>query len=445
MAGAPTPTDVYTKLHRIAKQASDAPQMVFNNLIHLVDLKLLREAYKLTRKNGAPGIDQVTAKEYGVRLERNLQSLLERMKAGQYKAPPVKRVHIPKDDKGNTRPIGIPTFEDKVLQRAVAMVLGAIYEQDFLNCSFGFRPGRGAHQALEAVRGTLMEMRGGWVLEVDIKDFFGAIDHAKLRSVLDLRVRCSGLRRFIGKWLKAGVMEGHTLYHPDSGTPQGGVISPLLANIYLHEVLDTWFEQTVKPRMEGRAELVRYADDFVCVFTSEADARRVWDVLSKRFGKFGLTLHEEKTRLVAFERPKTRGTTSPGPSRPETFDFLGFTHYWGKIPGKSWVVMRKTARSRLRRALKKIAVYCKKNRHEPVREQHKKLCEKISGHINYFGVALNMRSLGELIYQTIITWRKALNRRSQRAKMTWKKMFQLLARYPLPKPRVVHRIGAAKL
>jgi len=444
MAEAPTSTAVYTKLQRIAKQASEAPQMVFNNLVHLVDLRLLREAYRLTRKNGAPGIDQVTAKEYGVKLERNLQGLLERMKAGQYKAPPVKRVHIPKDDKGNTRPIGIPTFEDKVLQRAVAMVLGTIYEQDFLDCSFGFRPGRSAHQALEAVRRTLMEMRGGWVLEVDIKDFFGAIDHAKLRSVLDLRVRCSGLRRFIGKWLKAGVMEGATLHHPDAGTPQGGVISPLLANIYLHEVLDLWFEQTVKPLMRGRAELVRFADDFVIIFAIEADAQRVWNVLPKRLGKFGLSLHEDKTRLVSFGRPedKSRG---PGASRSDTFDFLGFTHYWGRVFERPWVVMRKTARSRLRRALKRIDEYCRKSRHVSVKEQHKTLCSKIRGHFNYFGVAANQRSLSNLVHQVRRIWRKWLDRRSQRARMTWPKMLKLLTRYPLPRPRVVHRIGTANL
>ena len=438
MAGAPTPTTVYTKLQRIAEQAKNAPQMVFNNLAHLVDLEFLREAYRRTRKNGAPGIDRMTAEEYGQNLESNLQSLLERMKSGQYKAPPVKRVHIPKDDKGNTRPIGMPTFEDKVLQRAVAMVLETIYEQDFSDCSFGYRPGRSAHQALEVIRRTLMEMKGGWVLEVDIKDFFGSIDHAKLRGVLDLRVRCSGLRRYIGKWLKAGVMEGTTLYHPDSGTPQGGVVSPLLANIYLHEVLDTWIEQTVKPLLRGRAEFVRWADDFVIIFAREDDAQRVWNVLPKRFEKFGLRLHEEKTRLVAFGHPTE-------PTRSDTFDFLGFTHYWGKAKGKWWVVMRKTARSRLRRALKGIALYCEKNRHAPVKEQHKKLGEKIRGHINYFGVTANQRSLKQLVYQATRTWRAWLNRRSQKAHMTWEKMARLLVRYPLPKPRVVHRIGMAKL
>jgi hypothetical protein len=285
-----------------------------------------------------------------------------------------------------------------------------------------------------------MEMKGGWVLEVDIKDFFGAIDHAKLRGVLDLRVRCSGLRRYIGKWLKAGVMEGTTLHHPDSGTPQGGVISPLLANIYLHEVLGTWFEQTVKPLLRGRAQLVRWADDFVII-----------------------------SSLPVKRTPSASGTFSPSGSRSSDYVCTRIRPGWwplaiqlGRLvrtPSTFWAsptigekpresggwVMRKTARSRLRRALKGIAECCKKNRHAPVREQHKRLCDKIRGHINYFGVAANQRSLNQLVHKATRTWRAWLNRRSQRAKVTWDKMTCLLARYPLPKPRVVHRIGMAKL
>lgn len=438
MNEASTSTTVKTKLQRIAKLAADAPQMVFNNLAYLVDLDLLREAYRRTRKNAAAGVDRMTAAEYGENLESNLQCLLERMKSASYRPPPVKRVHIPKDDKGNTRPIGIPTFEDKVLQRAVTMVLEAIYEQDFLDCSFGFRPKRSAHQAIEEIRRTLMERGGGWVLEVDIKAFFDTLDHAHLRTILDQRVSCWGVRRYIGRWLKAGVMEGLDLSFPDEGTPQGGVISPLLANIYLHEVLDQWFEQTVKPRLKGRAQLVRYADDFVIIFTSHQDALKVQEVLPKRFAKYGLTLHEQKTRLVYFGRPAEG-------SKPETFDFLGFTHYWGQTKEKWWVVKRKTARSRLRRALKGIAEFCKENRHIPVSEQYEKLCQKIRGHFNYFGVATNWRSLGQLRYHATRTWRAWLNRRSQRARMAWDKMNRLLKRYPLPKVRIVHPIRSAKL
>ncbi len=438
MAEAPTSRPVYPKLRRIAEQAAEAPQMAFSNLAHLVDLDLLREAYRLTRKNGATGIDGVTATQYAENLEANLSDLLERMKSGLYKAPPVRRVHIPKDDKGNTRPIGIPTFEDKVLQRAVTMVLEAIYEQDFSDCSFGFRPKRSAHQALEALRRTLMEMGGGWVLEVDIKGYFDALDHAHLRSILDLRVQDRGLRRIIHKWLKAGVMEGLVLSHPDSGTPQGGVISPLLANVYLNEVLDQWFERTVRPLLEGPASLVRYADDFVIVFKSLRDVGRVWKALPKRFGKFGLTLHDQKTRLVDFRKASED-------FRPETFDFLGFTHYWSHFKRKWWLVARKTARSRLRRAIKRVAEFCKAERHLPVCEQHRKLCQKVRGHINYFGVALNHKSLRSFCWQVRSSWKFWLNRRSQRARMSWRKMRLLLERFPLPVPRIVHRVPKANL
>lgn len=276
------------------------------------------------------------------------------------------------------------------------------------------------------------------MLEVDIKAFFDTLDHSHLRAILDQRVSCWGVRRYIGRWLKAGVMEGLNLSYPSEGTPQGGVISPLLANIYLHEVLDLWFEQTVKPRLKGRAQLVRYADDFVIIFTSQQDAHKVQEVLPKRFAKFGLTLHEQKTRLVYFGRPTEA-------SKPETFDFLGFTHYWGQTKSNWWVVKRKTARSRLRRALKGIAEFCKYNRHLPVSEQHEKLCQKIRGHFNYFGVTANWRSLGQFRYQATRTWRAWLNRRSQRAKMAWDKMNRLLKRYPLPKVRIVHPISPAKL
>lgn len=438
MAEAPTSESVYTKLHRIAMQAKDAPQMVFNNLAHLVDLALLREAYRRTRKDGAPGVDGTTAADYARNLEENLQGLLDRMKSGLYYAPSVKRVHIPKDDKGNTRPIGIPTFEDKVLQRAVAMVLEAIYEQDFLDCSYGFRPKRSAHQALEAIRRTLQDKRGGWVLEVDIKGFFDALDHKHLRDILDLRVRDRGTRRIIHKWLNAGVMEGLSLTRPTSGTPQGGVISPLLANIYLHEVLDKWFEEDVKPVLAAPATLIRYADDFVIVFQSHRDAVRVWNVLPKRLGKYGLELHEQKTRLVDFRKPT-------GEFRPETFDFLGFTHYWGKNKFGGWVVFRKTSDTRLKRGLKGIAEYCADNRHVPVEEQHRALYRKVLGHFSYFGLAGNCRALSRFIFHVRRIWRMWLSRRSQRGYVSWEKMKLLLERYPLPKVRVFHRFGAAKL
>jgi group II intron reverse transcriptase/maturase len=294
---------ISTKLERIATLAKEGPQMAFTTLAHYIDLEWLAEAYRRTRKGGATGVDGQTAREYAENLEGNLQSLLDRAKSGTYRAPPVKRIHIPKADGAQTRPIGIPTFEDKVLQRAVAMVLEAVYEQDFLDCSYGFRPGRSAHQALEVLQNEAVRMGGGWILEVDIRKFFDTLEHSHLREILGRRVRDGVIMRLIGKWLKAGVMENGAVTHPGVGTPQGGVISPLLANVYLHEVLDAWFEREVGPRLKGRGLLLRYADDAVMLFSCEVDARRVMDVLPKRFGKYGLTLHPEKTRLVEFRRP----------------------------------------------------------------------------------------------------------------------------------------------
>jgi len=295
------------------------PQAALTTLAHHIDLDFLLEAYRRTRKDGATGVDGQTAKEYAEHLEENLRDLLSRAKSGTYCAPPVRRVHIPKGDGRKTRPIGIPTFEDKVLQRAVAMVLDAVYEQDFRDCSYGFRPGRSAHQALQTLWEKLMAVGGGWVLELDIEDFFGSLDRRCLRGILRQRVRDGVLLRLIGKWLHAGVLEDGNLTRPEAGTPQGGVVSPVIANAYLHEVLDTWFEDVVRPRMRGAAHLIRFADDAVIVFAREDDARRVMAVLSKRLAKYGLRLHPEKTRLIAFGRPRSRD------DRPGPFDFLGFS------------------------------------------------------------------------------------------------------------------------
>jgi len=270
MEGTSSPVGISTRLQKVATLAKQSPDMVFTTLAHHIDLALLKEAFRLTRKDGATGVDQQTAAEYAEDLDKRLTSLLDRFKSGTYKAPPVRRAYIPKAN-GTARPIGIPIFEDKVLQRAVAMVLGAVYEQDFLDCSYGFRPGRSCHQALQSLWLGTMGMRGGYVYEVDIRKFFDTLDHGHLRSFLDLRVRDGVIRRVIDKWLKAGVFEAAQLVYPEAGTPQGGVISPLLANIYLHEVLDKWFEHVVKPRLKGEAVLIRYADDFVMVFKEEME------------------------------------------------------------------------------------------------------------------------------------------------------------------------------
>src|SRR5437588_1759708 len=325
MAGASEPDPVYTKQQRLAELAKQAPPMGFTSLAHHIDRRWLHEAFLRTRRDGAVGVDGQTAADYLANLPENLQALLERAKSGTYQAPPVRRVQIPKGTGPETRPIGIPTFEDKILQRAVVMVLEAVYEQDFRNCSYGFRPGRSAHQALATLWQQTMKSGGGWIVEVDIRKFFDTLDHACLRELLRRRVRAGVLLRLIDKWLKAGVLEDGTLTFPDQGSPQGGVISPFLANVYLHYVLDLWFEQEVQPRLKGRAFLIRYADDFVIGFTHEEDAWRVLDVLPKRFGKYGLTIHPDKTRLVPFGSPAASdGGGSGKGSSPGTFDLLGF-------------------------------------------------------------------------------------------------------------------------
>jgi group II intron reverse transcriptase/maturase len=434
--GPQTPATVSTKLARIAELARGAPDMRFRSLAHHIDIEFLKEAYNATRKDGATGVDGQTADEYAADLERNLRSLLDRFKSGTYRAPPVRRVHIPKGD-GRTRPIGIPTFEDKVLQRAVSMVLGAVYEQDFLDCSYGFRPGRRPHQALKTLRDDLIKVTGGWVLDVDIKGFFDNLDHGHLRALLDQRVQDGVLRRTINKWLKAGVLEDGSLSYPETGTPQGGVISPLLSNVYLHVVLDRWFRDEVQPRLKGRSSLVRYADDFVMVFEHEEDARKVLDVLPKRFGKYGLTLHPEKTRLVRFGRPRA-SKDEPPDEPPGSFDFLGFTHHWARSRQGHWVVKQKTAKTRLSRALTRIAEWCRLNMHRPVAEQQQILASKLRGHCEYYGITGNSRSLNQFRAGLLQRWKTWLHRRSHRARMTWERFIRLLQRYPLPTARAVH-------
>jgi RNA-directed DNA polymerase len=436
MPGTPSLDPISTRRRRIAELARHSPQAALTTLAHHIDIDWLFEAYRLTRKDGAVGVDGQTATDYAVDLEGNLRSLLDRAKSGRYQAPPVRRVHIPKGTGSETRPIGIPTFEDKILQRAVAMVLEAVYEQDFLDCSYGFRPGRSAHQALDALWHRLMEVGGGWILEIDIRKFFDALDHRHLRAILRRRVRDGVLLRLIGKWLKAGVLEDGRVTHPDSGSPQGGVISPILANAYLHEVLDTWFERTVKPRLKGRASLIRYADDAVLVFEVEGDARRVLDVLPKRFGKYGLTLHPEKTRLVPFQGPRRGAPPGPRGGGPGTFDFLGFTHHWGRTLRGNWAVKRKTARGRLRRSLTSVAEWCRGHRHDPIRKQWAALTSKLRGHFAYYGIAGNFASLGRFRYHVRRVWHKWLSRRSDKARIPWEHFGDLERRFPLPPARL---------
>lgn len=438
----PGSSTISTKLHQVAKLAQELPQTALTTLAHHIDLDLLLEAYRLTRKDGAVGVDGQRAAAYAEHLEDNLRRLLERAKSGRYRAPAVRRVRIPKGDGRKTRPIGIPTFEDKVLQRAVAMVIGAVYEQDFSDCSYGFRPGRSAHQALQALWEGLMRGPGGWVLELDIEDFFGSLDHQRLRQILRQRVQDGVLLRLIGKWLRAGVLEDGTLTYPDAGTPQGGVISPLLANVYLHEVLDAWFQVVVRPRLRGPARLVRFADDAVLVFAREDDAQRVADVLPKRFAKYGLKLHPEKTRLVPFGVPGP--TTRSRQGRGATFDFLGFTHYWSRSRRGYPIVKRKTATARLSRALRAVRCWCRDHRHFSIPEQHRALRRKLLGHDAYYGITGNGGALERYRHEVRRIWRKWLSRRSTRGGMSWERFSQLLSRYPLPPARVVHSVYRVK-
>lgn len=432
MAGTPSPVEVSTKLQRIAELAREDPERALLTLSHHIDVEFLREAHRRTRKDGAPGVDGQTAAEYEEGLEERLQSLLDRFKSGRYYAPPVRRTWIPKGDGRSTRPIGIPTYEDKVLQRAVQMVLEAVYEQDFLDCSWGFRPRRSAHGALSALWKGLMEMGGGFVVELDIESFFDSLDHGKLRGFLDQRVRDGVLRRAIDKWLKAGVLEEGQLERPEAGTPQGGVISPLLANIYLHEVLDYWFEERIKPGLSGRGFLVRYADDGVLVFSDEADARRVKDELARQMSQYGLKLHPTKTRLVEFHPPR-RDNDQGG--TPRSFDFLGFTHYWGRHR-KGWAVKRKTSSQRMSRTLKRLAAWLRRQRHRPVAWQHERLVKSLLGHDGYFGLMENRWALRRLRYEVTRLWRKWLSRRSRGPSMPWERYQHLLKRFPLPPPRL---------
>jgi len=443
MAGASEPVDVSTKRQRIAELARQSPAMGFTSLAYFIDIDWLREAYRLTRKDGAVGVDGQTGEDYAADLENNLKSLLERAKSGTYQAPPVRRVHIPKaGSTTETRPLGIPTFEDKVLQRAVVMVLEAVYEQDFLDCSYGFRPGRSAHQALETLWKQTMDMRGGWIVDVDVRKFFDTIDHGHLRDFLKRRVRDGVLLRLIGKWLNAGVLEDGCVTHPATGSPQGGVVSPVLSNLFLHYVLDEWFEREVRPRMQGGSYLIRYADDFVMGFSCEADARRVLAVLPKRFAKYGLTIHPEKTKLVPFERPRSAsaGTDAQRRDPPRTFDLLGFTHFWSRSRRGIWVVKRQTSRSRFSRGLRSLKAWFRENLHLDKATQHQTLCQKLRGHFAYDGITGNSVALSRFRWSAVRLWRRSLSRQRRGGALAWDQFLRLLEHFPLPPPVPIHSV-----
>lgn len=418
--------------------ARSNPAMAFISLNHYLDYEWVKYAYECTRKDGAVGVDGQTAEEYTANLERNLLSLIDRLKSGCYQAPPVRRHYIPKSDGSGERGLGIPCFEDKVAQRAIVMLLEPIYEQTFLGCSFGFRPGRSAHQALQSVWNGVMERGGRWVLDVDVRKYFDSIDRAKLRELLARRVTDGVVRRLIDKWLKAGVMEDGQLYYPDAGTPQGGVVSPCLANIFLHYVLDEWFVEQVQPRLRGPSTLVRYCDDFVLLFAYRDDAVRVLEVLGKRLGKYGLQLHPDKTRMVDFRAGQRPAHDGDDAAMATSFSFLGFVHVWGKSRKGKVVVWQRTAKDRFARALHGINEQCRYMRHWLLRDQHKRLCQMLKGHYAYYGITGNYKRLDELLCQAQRCWRNWLSRRSRASPVSWIAFQRILDHLPLPRPKIAH-------
>jgi group II intron reverse transcriptase/maturase len=432
MSHAPTWKGMSPGLLKVAESAREDPRMQFRTLAHLIDERLLDESYERIRPNAAAGVDGVTKAEYGRELAANLRGLRERMKAGQYRHQPVLRVQIPKGG-GKTRPIGLSTVEDKVVQNALTRVLEAIYEQDFLDCSYGFRRERSAHEALRALDAAGVRGELNWVLEADIQSFFDSLDRAKLMEMLQRRIADRAVLRLISKCLHAGVLDGEEYTEPSEGTVQGSSLSPMLGNVYLHDALDVWFAEEVKPNLNGPACLIRYADDFIMGFAREDDARATMEKLTEQLAAYGLTLHPDKTRVLPFARPSR---DQPGGKGPGTFDFLGFTVYWRKTRGGRWGLGYRTRKARFQRAVAALTEHCRRHRHEPVKEQHAALCRRIRGHFNYFGVNSNGPSLCRLLWHAERAWLKWLRRRSQRSRLTWERYRKMLKRFPLPAPTI---------
>ena len=419
------------KLLKVVDRASKDPEARFNSLAHLIDEAALKRAFGRLEEDAGVGVDGVDKATYRENLDENIRLLHERLKSGRYRHQPIRRVHIPKGD-GRTRPIGVSTTEDKIVQGAVKEVLEAIYEQDFLSCSFGFRPGRGTHDALRELNQMANYEGIQWIVEADIKSFFDSVDRGKLRELLRIRVADGSMMRLIGKCLHVGVLDGFELSTPEEGTVQGSIISPLLGNVYLHYVLDKWFEEQVKPKLTEHARLIRYADDFVIGFRNQEDAEQVMEWLHERMAAYGLALHPDKTRLIPFNRPK-KGEPLVN---AETFDFLGFTIYWRKTRRGGWVMTMKTRKARLRKAIAALGDWCRRHRHWSRKEQHAALSRRLEGHYNYFGVNGNTDSLKKLYAQAKRLWLKWLCRRSQRKRLTWERFDQYLKAFPLPRPRV---------
>jgi group II intron reverse transcriptase/maturase len=423
-------------LFKVVERAPREPEGRCNSLAHLIDVPALARASHRQRADAAVGVDGVTKEAYGRNLEANLQDLHPRLKEKRYRHQPIRRVHIPKAQ-GKTRPIGISAFEDQLVQDAVREVLEAIYEQDFLDCSHGFRPGRKAHDAVRTLKRSVERGEARWIYEADIGSFFDSLDRTALKKMLGIRVADGSLMRLIGKCLHVGVLDGKTIVEPERGTAQGSVLSALLGNVYLHYVLDLWFETEVKPRLRGKATLIRYGDDFTIGFEREDDARRVVAVLDKRMERFGLTLHPDKTRLLPFRRPPKSQQSGKGPA---TFDFVGFTFYWARSRKGRWWMACKTRRASLRRAKTSIYDWCRRHRHWSIKAQHAALHRRLRGHFNYFGVSGNYNSMMRLVEATKRAWYKWLRRRSQRTRLNWERFTDMLRWWPLPRPRITVRI-----
>jgi RNA-directed DNA polymerase len=399
-------------LIRVNDAAKRSRQTRFTALLHHVDVEALERAFRRLRRKAAPGVDGMTVETYEGRLTDNLRELCDRVHGGSYKPRPVRRTYIPKAD-GGRRPLGILALEDKIVQGAVAEVLSAIYEADFLGCSYGFRPGRSAHQALRTIHDAIISERVGWVFEADIRKFYDSIDH---------------------EWLMRMVEYAETV----EGTPQGAGISPLLANIFLHYALDLWVGQWIRRAATGQMRLVRYADDFLLTFERRADADRMATALAERLAKFGLRLHEDKTRLIEFGRFAATNRRRRSEGRPETFDFLGFTHYCGKTLDGRFMVHRKTQRGRMVRKLKELRQELKRRMHTRLREQHGWLARVLRGHYAYYGVTGNSYGLRRFLTQAVRAWHGAIRRRGQKRRMSWDRFNALLRANPLPPPRLVH-------
>ena len=424
-----------TKLNRLSEIARQDPRVKFTSLAHLLDAECLKESYRELNRNAASGIDRVSYVEYGKNLDENIAELVERLKSKGYRAVDIRRVWVPKPE-GGQRPLGILVLEDKIVERGVVKILSAIYEQDFLDVSYGFRENRNGHDALRAIELAIIKGGVNYLLDVDIKGYFDSIDHEWLMRMLKERIVDRTILRLIGKWLKVGVLEEGKRTRNELGVPQGGVISPLLSNIYLHYVLDLWISKKVSRELTGRVHLIRYADDFVIGCTNRQDAEKVWEMLPARLREFGLELSQGKSRLMefgrrAYQRNKERG------SRTSTFDFVGFTHYMTRSRSGGVRLGRKTIGKRMRRKLVELNHRLRKLRNVlPFRKLYKHLCRILKGYYNYFGFAGNYATLNRFAYAIERMWFKWLNGRSQRKSFNWEEFQDVLNRYPLPKPRI---------